>query len=208
MFDGIGGLTAFATLPAGDIRAALRAVLPAASKDKTRPHLAGVLLAFEERALEVVATDYHRLHRVTVEWPAAAEAARPGRLLVPRAAAEGLVKALGTAKACEGLTIAIGATGAALSDGRTLPFPAADVDEFPPHKRVIPAFDPKAAGGCVVGFNPAYLAEAAEAAAAIGANSVKVQLAGALDPALCVATATGDGGCVLRLDAVVMPMQI
>ena len=38
-------------------------------------------------------------------------------------------------------------------------------------------------------------------------GAIFLSLDGELDPILFVATATGDGGCALRLDAVVMPMR-
>ena len=50
-------------LPADLLRDALRAVEPASSTDSTRPHLCGVRLAvYADGALEVAATDGHRLH--------------------------------------------------------------------------------------------------------------------------------------------------
>lgn len=56
------------TLPADALRDALRACLPAASRDETRPSLSGVCVAYAaaDRVLYVDATDGHRLHTVRI----------------------------------------------------------------------------------------------------------------------------------------------
>ena len=56
------------TLPADALRDALRACLPAASRDATRPSLSGVRVAYTatDRVVHADATDGHRLHTVRI----------------------------------------------------------------------------------------------------------------------------------------------
>jgi hypothetical protein len=56
------------TLPADALRDALRACLPASSRDATRSHLTGVRLAYTaaDRVIHADATDGHRLHTVRI----------------------------------------------------------------------------------------------------------------------------------------------
>jgi len=213
MFDTIGGSTAlFATIPATVLRSALRAVLPAASTDRTnRARMAGVLLAFEGAVLEgvphhtveIVATDGHRLTLVRATW-AAAEPCRTGRVFLPRPAAEGLIKALGSAKACAALSVGIAPGAAALSDGRVLPIPAAAEGEFPPYRKVIQDIrEPHPRG---VRANSRYLSAAVDAAEEIGAESVDLRYGGELEAIRLDAKAV-DGPVALELVAIVMPMR-
>jgi len=52
--------------PTAELREAIDAVAPAASADEARPILTGVLFRLREGALDLVATDTHRLARVTL----------------------------------------------------------------------------------------------------------------------------------------------
>ena len=114
--------------PAAPLREALEFVLPAASKDETRPHLCTVLMADRD----MVTTDGHRLHLAPLPAPLSAS------LLLPSTAAATLARILKhgdqaiVAQAGDLLRIKCGSwqLDARLSD-RT----------FPPYQQVIPAMD-------------------------------------------------------------------
>jgi DNA polymerase III sliding clamp (beta) subunit (PCNA family) len=80
------------------LRFLLRAVLPAASTDSTRPSLASVQIVARDGWVEATATDGHRLHRARVQWqPVSHDAPEPppvGTFLIARTAAEAALKAL------------------------------------------------------------------------------------------------------------------
>ena len=114
--------------PTAPLKDALSFVLPASSKDESRPHLCTVLL----KDSEAVTTDGHRLHLA----PLPAPVPQPLLLQAPAAATLTHILAHGEqailARACEVLRVKVGnwQLDTHLSDRR-----------FPPHQQVVPKQD-------------------------------------------------------------------
>ncbi len=167
---------------AGSLRAMLEAVLPAVSRDDTRPYLCGVYLATEGRALRMVATDGHRMHLT---------AAEPGLVLqkpvvLPRAFAEALARELKQGQA------EVGVEGphafCALPRGLRL-WGRLGEHPFPQWEQVVPKHGPAARR---IGVAQRPLAEALERAIKVVGKDQAVTLrVGAGE--LCVLSKSGSG---------------
>jgi len=179
---------------------ALAVSLKHASRDYTRPHLNSVLVEGRGDKLVFVATDGHRLSKVTI----------PGRgdgtYLLPFEAVQNAHRAL---KALpkhlrSGGHVELTDTSIMWPTGRADYDP---VDErFPPYEKVIPSDYAKRDASPTVGVNLPYLADlsAALPKGDKGAKPVRIHIGGPLDPVVIVSEYP-DLGEVL---AVVMPMRI
>lgn len=152
-------------------RALLRAVSPAASKDKTRPHLACVRVRVRDGRIIMDATDGHRLHRAAAQWVAFEDGELPTTVpvLIPQASLAAALKAVPAPKRGQAPAIAtLTATGLE-TDAAAVRWAPMDGASFPDVERVIPALRDKAARGereeCAGGWgvHPAYLIDALEA---------------------------------------------
>ncbi len=81
------------TINAGQLAAALRQVVPAASSDDARPILTGVLVTAEADGLRLVATDSYRL--AVRDLPGQSVLAEGQSVLVPSRALNELTRLLG-----------------------------------------------------------------------------------------------------------------
>jgi len=177
---------------------ALSAVTPTASKDWTRPHLAGVLLETrpEDGIVRLVTTDGHRLTKLDVaalpDWDL-----QPAELLMPIGEVEALIKSLrGKAQSyTEPVTASVKGgeiTFRNVITKRSTGFALAD-EKFPPYAKVIPDYANKArsssdelVGGKVgIGFNARYMADVQKVAAFCAnetSGGVKASFGGNRDP--------------------------
>ena len=203
------------TIP--QVRFLLRATLPAASTDDTRPHLACIMLRVRgedsgARWIETHATDGHRLHRARVRWQPTPDASEPPpdeTILIARSAAEATLKAVPAPKRGTRFAppVTITATGIETPTG-AVRFPTL-TERFPDVDRVIPAHGHTAATP-YIGANPGYVAEAAEACALVGGRTVMMrwhQPENPLDPMKVTSTGEIDGAIVETL-CVLMPMRL
>ena len=199
------------SLTSPKLRFLLRAVVPAASTDSTRPHLASVQIVARDGWIEATTTDGHRLHRARVKWqPVSHDAPEPppvGTFLVARGTAESAIKALPAVK--RGQTapvVTIAPTGLETPTG-AVRFPAID-EQFPAADRVIPETRTTPAAASV-GVNPSYVAEAAEACALLGSHTAMRwhQSENDLDPIKITAAGyVADGEA--EMICVIMPMRL
>jgi hypothetical protein len=182
-----------ATVEAGLLVGAIRAVLPAVSKDVSRPHLASVNIEVAEGRCVVAATDGHRIHEVSFS------ATGTLTVTITRQCAESLTKSItGT---CTITKRSIEWNGDNMSLSR--------IDgAFPPYKRCIPTAKRKA--GPAVGLFPAHMADVHKATSALGflkkpnaGQGVTLSVGGELDAVLITGT-THD----FDLRIVIMPMRI
>jgi hypothetical protein len=200
------------SLTSPKLRFLLRAVLPAASTDSTRPHLASVQIVARDGWVEATSTDGHRLHRARVEWrPVSRDAPEPppiGTFLVARSAAEAALKALPAVKRKEiAPVVTISPTGLETPTG-AVRFPAI-TEQFPDADRVIPAHGHTAATPHI-GVSPGYVGEAAEACALVclrPAGLVWHQPESGLDPIKLTAEGYVDDAKADVL-CVIMPMRV
>lgn len=125
------------TLEGGELAAALKQVVPAASSDDARPILTGVLLAAEEGGLRLVATDSYRL--AVRDLPGTTVLAEGQHVLVPsRALAElGRVLAGG-----EGVELRLGERDASFTVGTVRVTTRLIEGEFPNYRGLIPSSYP------------------------------------------------------------------
>ena len=201
------------------LRALLRAVSPAASKDKTRPHLACVRVMVRDGRIVADATDGHRLHRASAPWVAFEDGELPPTtvpVLIPQASLAAALKAVpaparGLAPAMAVLT----ATGLE-TDAAAVRWAAVDGATFPEVERVIPALREKAARGereeCAGGWGiaPAYLVEALEACRVVldGGHAVVQTPDDNLSPIRVHAKGYLDDGGEAEVICVVMPTRL
>jgi DNA polymerase III sliding clamp (beta) subunit (PCNA family) len=199
------------SLTSPKFRFLLRAVLPAASADSTRPHLACVQIVARDGWIEATTTDGARLHRARVKWqPVSHDAPEPspiGTFLVARSAAEAALKSLPAVK--RGQTapvVTISPTGLETPTG-AVRFPTI-TERFPDVDRVIPGTHASAAISC--GVNPAYVGEAAEACALVSERTAGLiwhQPESGLDPIRLTAEGYVDDAEADVL-CVIMPMRV
>jgi DNA polymerase III sliding clamp (beta) subunit (PCNA family) len=206
------------TINGPDLRRALAAVLPAMDADSTRALDRLALEIRDDGRLRLAATDGYRLHAVTLYCEREGEGAELGRKLMLagasakaletalKAAAKAVPPAPGKKKPATAWPVEITEATATLP-GSTLALEYRS-EVFPPIDRVIPSV-PDTAETSTLRVNPQYLAAAAEAAAAIGAEGVDATFSGgALDPVRFDARGPDDGPRVgPELVCVVMPMR-
>ncbi len=204
------------TINGPDLRRALAAVLPAMDGDSTRALDRLALEIRDDGRLRLATSDGHRIHACTLYCER--EGAELGRKLVLagasakaletalKAAAKAVPPAPGKKKPPAAWPVEITEATATLP-GSTLALEYS-AEVFPPIDRVIPSV-PDTAEIAQIRVNPQYLAEAAEAAAAIGAEGVDVAFSGgALDPVRLDAKGPDDGPRVgPELVIVIMPMR-
>jgi hypothetical protein len=168
----------------GSFQSAVKAALPFARKNPERPEARVLLRARsrgEQRSLIVVATDGHRLIRVTLPLFCAAEFS----ILVTVASLKQFVKVvpLGDMAVCT-----LDGEGHVTFPSGSIQLAAAPESEdlvFPPFEAIIPelrvAEDKEQRTVEPVGINPGYLAEIANAAKILGVN-LGMQVGAPLDP--------------------------
>jgi len=147
-----------------ELREAVAAVLPAASADKTRPILTGVLFRRRERAIDLVATDTRQLAIVML----GVEVQEGEDRIVP---VDALALWLSVAaKAAEtGLTfLAIGKKRVHLSDGNSTVWAKPIEGQFPNYDKVIP---PEENMQCRITFNRKSMLEAIDRLTPIAAEA-------------------------------------
>ncbi|HZT66186.1 MAG TPA: DNA polymerase III subunit beta [Acidimicrobiales bacterium] len=126
------------SLPAADLAAALRQVVPSAATDDTRPMLTGVLMTSESGSgLRLVATDSYRLAKRDI--PGASVLAEGQRVLVPARALSELQRVISTA---EQLTVRLGATDAGFEVGNVVLTTRLIEGDFPNYNQLIPSHYP------------------------------------------------------------------
>lgn len=171
------------TTPAA-LAALVKAVAPAASKDKYKPHLARVLVASSTDTFTMTATDGYRAHMVS-DTHAADNVGEFGEVLVPASALAALAKtvtkyaktpsALVTITGDDdapALTVAVVVNGSPVMS-EVLPQDPADY--FPPMGAIFDdarAASPDDVPALSVGFSPAFMSAAFTAADVIAAGGV------------------------------------
>lgn len=121
------------TLAAGELAAALKQVVPAASSDDARPILTGVLLAAEEGGLRLVATDSYRL--AVRDLPGAAVLSEGQQVLVPSRALSELARVLAGA---DEVVLRLGDRDASFQVGSIRLTTRLIEGEFPNYRGLIP----------------------------------------------------------------------
>lgn len=216
-------------LPAGALHRMLRAVLPAASRDKARPNIAQVLVEVGAHgpsgSFRLVATDGYRLHVVEASNVPVAHP-RPGERLAwgwSPAEAERLAKAVSGKANAEAVAFVgpsevrvEGLPGDLVAEARIMLAPTTNAADFPPYRTCMvprggdPRGSSEGAGTRVYGVCPKYMIEALGAVDALDTahDTAHVQSSGhELDPVLVYGTASA-GPVVLEVDVVVMPKRI
>jgi DNA polymerase III sliding clamp (beta) subunit (PCNA family) len=139
----------------GQLVGALKAVMPSASADLTRPHLAGVLLETlpDQSLARFVTTDGHRLTRLDVALHPEFEAPKAAtKVLLPHDSVKGLIATLkSTARdAAHPINISIAGNGSVKFDdpcnSSSSSVQGAD-ENFPPYDKVIPDYENKGGRG-------------------------------------------------------------
>jgi DNA polymerase-3 subunit beta len=125
------------TLDAGELAAALKQVVPAASSDDARPILTGVLVAAEDSGLRLVATDSYRL--AVRDLPGQSVLAEGQSVLVPSRALNDLTKVLG---GLGELTLRLGERDASFEAGDVRLTTMLIEGDFPNYRGLIPANHP------------------------------------------------------------------
>ncbi len=125
------------TLDAGELAAALRQVVPAASNDDARPILTGVLVTAEADGLRLVATDSYRL--AVRDLPGQSVLAEGQSVLVPSRALNDLTKVLAGAGE---LTLRLGERDASFEAGDVRLTTMLIEGDFPNYKGLIPSAHP------------------------------------------------------------------
>ena len=208
------------TLDAHLLRPLLAAVLPVASKDKTRTNINQILIRIQAGTLILAATDGRRLHRaLCVEWRLDETQGRTDEdVLISTASAAALLTALKVA--CRGaknslsVPVTLTAACATLPTG-TVTLTRGTEGTFPPIDKVIPLLREEGTCPLSVGINPTYLAEAAEACGVLAVPyrpeglTMRIELgATALDPVRFVAVGTAGGQDHLcEILCIVMPCR-
>lgn len=153
-------------------RALLHAVAPAASKDKTRPHLACVRVRVRDGRIIMDATDGHRLHRASAPWAAFDDGELPPTtvpVLIPQASVAAALKAVPAPKRGQAPAMAVLTATGVETDAAAVRWALVDGASFPDVERAIPALREAASKGereeCAGGWgvHPAYLIDALEA---------------------------------------------
>ncbi len=125
------------TISAGQLAAALRQVVPAASSDDARPILTGVLVTAEADGLRLVATDSYRL--AVRDLPGQSVLAEGQSVLVPSRALNDLTRVLGTV---DELTLRLGERDASFEAGPVRLTTMLIEGDFPNYRGLIPSAHP------------------------------------------------------------------
>jgi len=125
------------TIDAGELAAALRQVVPAASSDDARPILTGVLVSAEEGGLRLVATDSYRL--AVRDLPGQSVLAEGQSVLVPSRALNDLAKVL---TGVDQLTLRLGERDASFEAGDVRLTTMLIEGDFPNYRGLIPSQHP------------------------------------------------------------------
>lgn len=200
-------------------RALLRAVSPAASKDKTRSHLACVRVMVRDGQIIADATDGHRLHRASAPWRAFEDSELPppnGALFIPGASLAAALKAVPAPARGQAPALAVLTATGLETDAAAVRWAAVDGATFPDADRVIPKLRDAASKGeretCAAswGVAPAYLVDALEACAVVlDRGGVIVQTPDDnLSPIRVHAKGYLDDGGEVEVICVVMPMRL
>ena len=202
------------------LRALLRAVAPAVSKDKTRPHLACVRVMVRDGRIVADATDGHRLHRASAPWRAFEDGELPppssAALFIPGASLAAALKAVPAPARGQAPAMAVLTATGLETDAAAVRWAAVDGATFPEVDRVIPALRDAASKGeretCAAswGVAPAYLVDALEACAVVlDRGGVIVQTPDDnLSPIRVHAKGYLDDGGEAEVICVVMPMRL
>lgn len=202
------------------LRALLRAVSPAASKDKTRPHISCVRVLVRDGRIVMDATDGHRLHRASAPWRAFEDGELPPpngtALFIPGASLAAALKAVPAPARGQAPAMAVLTATGLETDAAAVRWPAVvNGADFPVVEHVIPALREAASKGereeCAGGWSvqPSYLVDALEACAVV------------LDSGGAIIQTPEDGSSPVRVSAkgwvdsgeaevicVVMPMRL
>lgn len=120
---------------AGDLRAALARVLPAASRDVTLPSLAGVKVECEGDRMTLAATDRYRISAAEISWTPA-DGGEPWEAVVPTSLMTAASRAGGSDD--ELLAVSCSVSGFGLAGGAAL-LAGRLIDEvFPAWRRIMP----------------------------------------------------------------------
>jgi DNA polymerase III subunit beta len=125
------------TIDAGELAAALRQVVPAASGDDARPILTGVLVTAEEGGLRLVATDSYRL--AVRDLPGQSVLAEGQSVLVPSRALNDLTRVL---TGVDELTLRLGERDASFEAGPVRLTTMLIEGDFPNYRGLIPSAHP------------------------------------------------------------------
>jgi DNA polymerase-3 subunit beta len=125
------------TLDAGELAAALRQVVPAASSDDARPILTGVLVTAEADGLRLVATDSYRL--AVRDLPGQTVLGEGQSVLVPSRALNDLTRVL---SGVDQLTLRLGERDASFEAGTVRLTTMLIEGDFPNYKGLIPSAHP------------------------------------------------------------------
>ncbi|HEY2997985.1 MAG TPA: DNA polymerase III subunit beta, partial [Acidimicrobiales bacterium] len=125
------------TIDAGELAAALRQVVPAASGDDARPILTGVLVTAEEGGLRLVATDSYRL--AVRDLPGQSVLAEGQSVLVPSRALNDLTRVL---TGVDELTLRLGERDASFEAGSVRLTTMLIEGDFPNYRGLIPSAHP------------------------------------------------------------------
>jgi DNA polymerase III sliding clamp (beta) subunit (PCNA family) len=201
------------------LRALLRAVAPAVSKDKTRAHISCVRVMVRDGRIVADATDGHRLHRASAPWRAFedGELAPEGvAICIPQASLAAALKAVPAPARGQAPALAVLTATGIETDSSAVRWSAVDGADFPEVDRVIPALREAASKGeretCAAswGVAPAYLVDALEACAVVlDRGGVIVQTPDDnLSPIRVHAKGYLDDGGEAEVVCVVMPMRL
>lgn len=158
-------------------RALLRAVAPAVSGDKTRPHISCVRVMVRDGRIVADATDGHRLHRASAPWRPFEDGELPPpngtSLFIPGASVAAALKAVPAPARGQAPAMAVLTATGLETDSSAVRWSAVDNASFPDTDRVIPALRDAASKGeretCAASWDvaPAYLVDALEACAVV-----------------------------------------
>lgn len=205
-----------ATFPTTSLVRALRAVLPAVSKDQTRPHLTSVWIGKVERpwaehagllpdVIVAVATDGHRLHVATIGrsdemFPAFTLSRTTVELLLARRHADN-AKFLPSKQRVE----------LEDADGACIKYPGQDATDFPDWWQTVSRINLTGISTSAHRYNPSYLVDAYTAAKRYNSTSVETFFGDQFDPHVVTSTLDWEHRNLTPTDerfyALVMPMR-
>lgn len=196
------------SLPAVSLLVALRALFAAIGRDATRPNLSSLYLTGRDGCLTLDATDGYRAHRMVLDLPNAPAVSWAWS----RPTIEALVAMLASATKgrAKGAIVELHAAEARVDAVRMSLEQVAGL--APPFDQVIPKYDhadDARHAAPSVGLNPAYLADACEAAGRIVGQSGLLCMVGDtnLDPIKIEARGCA-GSVPAHFIATVMPMRV
>lgn len=128
------------TIPGKEFAAALNQVVPAASKDDSRPLLTGVLLAAEGSGVRLVATDSYRLS--LRDLPGTSVLPEGQKVLLPAKALSELARLLGPGNAGDEVVLRLGERDASFEVGPARLTTRVIEGDFPNYQGLIPKNHP------------------------------------------------------------------